>query len=153
MPHARHAMVEQRRWISNGEFAETLSLGQALPGPNIVNMGLMLGYRFRGLRGALATIVGLMLAPMVIVLMLAGVYSQYAQVPLVQRVTAGVAFAAAGLILSTGIRMVLAQSRRAAVWALVGATVTAKVAFGWPLLLVLSAFTALGLICAWRDWL
>ena len=151
LPHARHALVEKRRWLTDREFAETLSLGQALPGPNIFNMGLMMGYRFHGVAGAMAAVVGLMLAPMVIILALAGVYSQYAEVPMVQKVTAGVAFAGAGLILSTGIRMVLSQPRRVAVWLLVAGTVAAKIVLGWPLLVVLAALTTLGLACAWRG--
>lgn len=153
LPHARHALVESKRWMTEREFAETLALGQALPGPNIVNMGLMMGYRFRGIVGALACVTGLMAAPMVIVLALAAVYSQYAHLPLVQRVTAGVAFAGAGLILSTGVRMLLSQGRQAAIWGLAGATVVTKIVLGWPLLGVLGVLVPVGVLCAWRRLL
>lgn len=153
LPHARHTLVEVKAWLSEREFAETLALGQALPGPNIVNMGLMMGYRFRGIPGALACVVGLMAAPMAIVLLLATVYAQYAHIPMVQKVTAGVAFAGAGLILSTGVRLVLVQARTPALWALVGATVAAKIGLGVPLLGVLATLVPVGLVCAWKGWI
>ena len=153
LPHARHALIDRKRWMTEKEFADTLALGQALPGPNIVNMGLMMGYRFRGIQGAFACVAGLMAAPMAIVLVLATVYAQYAHVPMVQKVTAGVAFAGAGLIFATGVRMVLSQARVPAVWALAAATVGAKIVLGWSLLTVLAALTPVGLLMAWRRWI
>jgi chromate transporter len=153
LPHARHALVDTRRWLGEREFAELLSLGQALPGPNIVNMGLMMGYRFHGVTGALAAVTGLMFAPMVIVLLLAAAYGKIADNLLAQRVMSGIAFAGAGLILATGVRMVLVQPRRFAVWALAGGTVAAKIGFGLPLLTVLALFTVIGLACTWKGWI
>jgi chromate transporter len=58
LPVAQRVLVEQQRWLSREQFVETLSLGQVLPGPNIVNMALMIGDRFFGLRGALAALAG-----------------------------------------------------------------------------------------------
>jgi chromate transporter len=153
LPHARHALVDTRHWLGEREFAELLSLGQALPGPNIVNMGLMMGYRFRGVPGALAAVTGLMFAPMVIILLLAAAYGKIADNMLAQRVMSGIAFAGAGLILSTGIRMVTVQPRRIAVWGLVAGTVAAKIVLGLPLLVVLAVFTVIGLGCTWKGWI
>jgi len=41
-------LVEERRWLSDEEFSEALSLCQVLPGPNIVNMAVCVGTRFAG---------------------------------------------------------------------------------------------------------
>ena len=49
-------LVERERWMTPAQFLELLSLGQVLPGPNIVNMALILGDRFFGWRGALAAL-------------------------------------------------------------------------------------------------
>jgi hypothetical protein len=53
LPVAQRELVERQRWLSREQFVETLSLGQVLPGPNIVNLALMIGDRFFGLRGAI----------------------------------------------------------------------------------------------------
>ena len=74
LPVAQRDLVEKRRWLSREQFVETLSVGQVLPGPNIVNMSLMIGDRFFGLRGAFASLAGLMVVPLLIVLALAALY-------------------------------------------------------------------------------
>ncbi len=150
LPFARRALVEKKKWLTEAEFAELLSLGQSLPGPNIVNVVVMLGYRDHGIPGALLCVFAILFAPMVVVLMLVSVYAEYSSVPWVRRMMAGIAAAAAGLILTMGVRMLRAQPQRAAVYLLAGGTIAAKLA-GAPLLLVLFVFTALGMFLAARG--
>jgi chromate transporter len=64
LPCARRALVEERNWLTGDEFADALSLGQILPGPNVVNLSIMVGARFHGAIGALLAFSGLMLAPL-----------------------------------------------------------------------------------------
>ena len=144
LPFARRALVEKHRWLGEAEFAELLSLGQSLPGPNIVNLVVMLGYRYHGVAGALNCVLAILLAPMALVLVLVSVYAEYADLPWVRRMMAGIAAAAAGLILTMGVRMVCAQPKRAAMYVMVAATVAAKLA-GAPLLAVLFVVTGAGL--------
>src|SRR5437879_11011738 len=73
MPFARRMIVEQRRWLSELEFLDVLSLSQFLPGPNIVNVSIIIGRRFQGVTGAAAAYAGLLLMPLAIVLVLASV--------------------------------------------------------------------------------
>lgn len=148
LPFARRAFVEKKKWLTEAEFAELLSLGQSLPGPNIVNVVVMLGYRDHGVFGALVCLLAILCAPMVIVLLLVSVYAEYSAVPWVRSMMAGIAAAAAGLIFTMGVRMLRAQPRRAAVYVIAGGTIAAKLA-GAPLLLVLFVFAGLGLfLCA-----
>lgn len=163
LPFARRALVEQKKWLSEAEFAELLSLGQSLPGPNIVNLVLMLGYRDHGIAGALLCVVAILLAPMIVVLCLVSVYGQVADVPEVRRVMGGIAAAAAGLIFTTGLRMLHAQTRPPPQtrpkaqrrnwppWALAAGTLGAML-WGAPLLLVLFVLTAAGLAMHARGW-
>jgi len=144
LPFARRALVEKQRWLSEAEFAELLSLGQSLPGPNIVNLVVMLGYRYHGIAGVINCLTAILLPPLVVVLMLVSVYAQYADLPWVRRMMAGIAAAAAGLILTMGVRMLRAQPKRAAVYVVAAGTVAAKLA-GAPLMAVLFVFTGLGL--------
>ena len=110
MPWARRMLVEERRWLSAEEFSETLSLCQLLPGPNIVNMAVCVGTRFRGARGAFAALMGLMCAPFVIVLVLGALFTHYGDLPAVAAAFRGISAAAAGLVVAMGLKM--AASRR-----------------------------------------
>src|SRR5437870_9396440 len=71
MPFARRMIVEQRRWLSELEFLDVLSLSQFLPGPNIVHMPVIIGRRFQGVACAAASVAGLLFTPLVSVLVLA----------------------------------------------------------------------------------
>src|SRR3954462_1042420 len=76
LPFARRMLVEERRWLSEEEFTGVLSLSQVLPGPNIVNVSVIVGRKFQGWIGSILATVGLMLMPLVIVLSLAALYAQ-----------------------------------------------------------------------------
>ena len=89
LPWARRLIVEQRRWLTGAEFTDLLGLCQFLPGPNIVNLSVALGSRFRGLPGALAAMVGLLTLPMLLVVALGTVYAAWSDHPVVARATAG----------------------------------------------------------------
>lgn len=60
---AQRELVDRLQWLTHQQFLELLSLSQVLPGPNIVNLGLILGDRFLGWRGGVAAMAGLLLAP------------------------------------------------------------------------------------------
>src|SRR6266498_549 len=106
MPFARRMIVEQRRWLSELEFLDVLSLSQFLPGPNIVNVSVIIGRRFHGVAGSLAATGGLILMPLVIVLVLATVYAQYAHIETVRNALGGMSAAASGLIVATALKLV-----------------------------------------------
>lgn len=108
----RRVIVDQRRWISEAEFADTLSLCQFLPGANIANLSVCVGSKFRGAPGAIAAFSGLTLLPLALALLLGVGYLQIAHLAMVQRVLGGVSAAAAGLVIATGIRMLLPHRRR-----------------------------------------
>ncbi|MEP7061288.1 MAG: chromate transporter [Betaproteobacteria bacterium] len=149
LPFAHRMMVEQRRWLSEAEFAEVLSISQFLPGPNIVNVAVMVGRRFQGPKGAFAAVLGLMLMPMVIVLALALVYARFADVERVRHAFNGIAAAASGLVLAMGLKM--ARATRGSLVAMAIAAVS-FVAIGiarWPLLWVLAVMAPVSIVIAW----
>ena len=149
LPFARRMVVERRGWLSEGEFTEVLSLAQFLPGPNIVNVAIIIGRRFRGPAGAIAAALGLLLLPLVIVLLLATVYARFAQVDAVRGAADGVSAAASGLLLAMGVRMAktIARSR----WQMVvaAAAFVAIAIARVPLLWVLAALVPLAVGVAW----
>jgi chromate transporter len=105
LPFARRMIVEQRRWLTAAEFTDLLALCQFLPGPNICNMTIALGRRYHGVAGALASILGLMGAPVTIAVGLGVIYGRYGALPAVAHGFAGLAAAASGLVLATAVKV------------------------------------------------
>ena len=84
LPWARRMLVEQEKWLTTEEFSAMLGICQIVPGPNIVNLGVCVGSRFAGVRGAFAAVMGLMLGPVTIVILLGILYEHYSYMPIVQ---------------------------------------------------------------------
>jgi chromate transporter len=98
-------LVEKKRWLTPEEFLEDWAVAQILPGPNVVNLSLMLGDRYFGLRGALVAVSGILLFPLLLVLALAAVFAGMAELPGVQGALRGMGAVAAGLIAATGLKL------------------------------------------------
>jgi chromate transporter len=101
----RRMLVEERRWLTADEFVEILAVCQFLPGANIVNVSVAVGQRFRGWKGSLAALAGLLIAPACFSVVLAALFLHYANVPQVQHAMGAVAAAAAGLVIGTAVKM------------------------------------------------
>src|SRR3954470_2848780 len=97
---ARRGIVEEHRWMTAEEFNETFALCHFLPGPNVVNLSVVFGSRFRGVAGGLADFAGLCCPPLIIVTVLAALYSRYGQIDALRRILAGVSCAAVGLLIA-----------------------------------------------------
>ena len=74
-------LVEKKGWMTREEFIEDWAVAQIMPGPNVVNLSLMIGGRYFGLKGAMAALAGMLAAPLIIVLLLALVHAQFADHP------------------------------------------------------------------------
>jgi len=153
LPFARLALVERRAWLTDATFSETLALCQSLPGPNIVNLSVVVGSRFAGAKGAVSSVAGLVLAPMVIIICLATLWRRFGAGGHVPGAMRGLAAAAAGLTGATAMKMarpILANGPR-----LSGALMTAAFAgvglFRWPLPWVLLGVAPVGVLIAWRT--
>ncbi|HWW04736.1 chromate transporter [Collimonas sp.] len=107
LPLARRIIVEQRRWLTAAEFTDMLGLCQFLPGGNIINLSVAIGLHFRGVSGALASLLGLIAAPSAIVIALGVVYQRFQDNPSVQHMFAGLAAAASGLLISMALKMLM----------------------------------------------
>jgi chromate transporter len=104
---ARRGIVEQHKWMTAEEFNETFALCHFLPGPNIVNLSVVFGSRFRGVAGGVAAFAGLVGPPVVIVTILAALYARFGEIDALRRILAGVSCAAVGLLISVVFRMML----------------------------------------------
>src|SRR5271157_1773737 len=145
---ARRIAVENRRWISDGEFADIVSLCQFMPGPNIVGIAVCVGARMRGAIGTMAALAGFLVIPWALGLAIGLLCLEYAHLPVVRNTLGGIAAAAAGLLVATGIRLLMPHRGRPA------ALLFAALAFGLiifgrlPLLIVLFGLVPLSIAVA-----
>jgi chromate transporter len=155
LPVAQRELVERQRWLTREEFLALLALGQVLPGPNIVNMSLMIGDRFFGWRGAAAALAGILAAPLLLVLVLAALAQQAQGLPAVQGALRGMGVVAAGLILATAWRLGSSLRRNAlglpVCTTLLLLTVAGVAALRWPLVAVVLGLGPLAMVLAWRK--
>jgi len=151
---AQRELVERLRWLTKDQFVELLSLSQVLPGPNIVNLGLMFGDRHFGWRGALAATAGLLAAPLLIVLALAALYARFAAVPEVAGALRGMGAVAAGLVLGTALKLApTLKTNPMGRWLCAAIVAAAALALGWlrwPMVWVVLGLGLLGYLIAWR---
>lgn len=98
-------LVEKKRWLTKEEFVEDWAIAQILPGPNVVNLALMIGDRYFGFRGALAALAGMLSIPLVLVIALAALFAGVSDIPAVQGALRGMGAVAAGLITATGLKL------------------------------------------------
>jgi chromate transporter len=101
-------VVERKRWLTQEEFTEDWAVAQVMPGPNVVNLSMMIGGRYFGLKGALAALAGMLALPLLVVLVLAVFYARFADDPVVGGALRGMAAVSAGMIGSVGLKMLAA---------------------------------------------
>jgi chromate transporter len=145
LPWARRVIVDERRWLGDREFAELIGLCQVLPGPNVVNLSVIIGARTHGAIGSLIAVTGILLVPVGLMLVIATFYAAVAHDPLMRNAIAGASAAAAGLILGTAVRL-LRHARPPLRGMVTGAA--AFVAVGvlqWPLVWVIVVLIVAGI--------
>jgi chromate transporter len=157
-PWARHIIVEERRWLSDREFAEILGIGQVLPGPNTINAAVIIGDRNQGIVGVNQGIVGVLLCllgqmamPLVIVTALAVVYERVATIPEVGAALIGAAAASAGLVLGTALKMIRNIRPTLLSYAIGAAGFAAIGLLRWPLVPVVLVLVPTALAATWWD--
>jgi chromate transporter len=148
-------LVEKKHWLTREEFVEDWSVAQIMPGPNVVNISLMIGARHFGLPGALAALAGMLTIPLILVLLLAVLYAQFANHPDVAGALRGMGAVAAGLIVATGLKLasVLKNSPLGIpVCIVLGIVCFVCVALlRWPLAYVLLGVGAVACVLAYRK--
>lgn len=150
LPLARRMVVETRHWLTADEFTELLGLCQFLPGGNIINMSVAIGLKFRGVSGALAALLGLIAAPTVIVIALGVVYDQYHDNMYVEHAFAGLAAAAAGLLISMAVKIVKPLARKPDAIGIATLCFLAIAVFHFPLVLTMLVLSPVSIFVTWR---
>lgn len=105
LPLAHRMIVDDQKWLDSEAFSNLLGICQLLPGGNIINMAVAIGYEFHGIKGAVSSVIGLITAPTIIVIMIYQLYTQFQSYPTIQHMIEGLAAAAAGLLFAMGLKM------------------------------------------------
>lgn len=97
-------LVERRAWITPDDFLAGLSLARTMPGTNVINLAIWIGYHLRRTPGAITAVFSVLFGPMIVIFLLASLYARWGQSPQIHQVLIGVAAAGIGLSLSMGLR-------------------------------------------------
>ena len=149
LPFARRMLVEQRHWMTAEDFNAQLGMCQFLPGPNVVNLAVLVGKRYRGIAGAIVAPLGLLTGPFVIVLLLALLYDRYGNLPLAQSMLRGIAAAGCGLLFAMAWRMGMAIKDKPLFLPFTALTVAAIAGLRWPMPVVMVVGLLLSGSVAW----
>jgi chromate transporter len=104
-------VVVRRPWLTNQEFAQDFTLSQILPGPNFSNLGVVIGYRLAGGRGATAAALALLLPGALALLALTIVYFKLGLTPDARPFLRGMGAAVVGLVAMACARLALGVIR------------------------------------------
>jgi len=148
-------LVDRKQWLTREEFVEDWAVAQILPGPNVVNLSLMIGDRYFGLRGAMVALAGMLVFPLLVVLVLAAVFAGVADSPAAQGALRGMGAVAAGLIAATGLKLIGALKKNVmgalVCSALAAITFIAIALLRIPLIWVLLVVGGLACVWAYRQ--
>ena len=146
-------LVEKKRWLTQEQFLEDWAVAQVMPGPNVVNLSLMIGGRYFGWTGALVALAGMLSAPLLLLLGVAVLYGSVADTQAAQGALRGMGAVAAGLITATGIKLIAALHKNpmgmGACMGFAGSTFLAIALLRWPLV---GALAVIGSGACWWAW-
>jgi chromate transporter len=151
----QRVLVDEKGWLTNEEFVEDWAVAQVLPGPNVVNLALMIGDRYFGLRGGLAALAGILTFPLFVVLFIAALFASVADLTMAQGALKGMGAVSAGLIAAVGLRLITALKANVmsaiVCIALAAITFVAIAIFKTPLIWVLLGLGAVATFWAYRQ--
>lgn len=155
MAVVQRELVEKKKWLTREEFLEDWAVAQILPGPNVVNLSLMIGDRYFGLRGALVALCGMLAFPMLVLLMVAALFAGVADTAIAQGALRGMSAVAAGLIAAAGLKLIGALMKNVmgarVCWSLLVITFIAVALLRLPLAWVLFGIGAPACVWAFRQ--
>ena len=129
IPLMRKKFVEKLKWIDEQEMLDLTAIAQSSPGAIAVNASILVGYRVAGVPGALLTVLGTILPPLIIISVISMFYAAFRDNTIVNMamngMLAGVAAVICDVVLTMG-GSVLRQKRVLPVLVLVGSFVAAR---------------------------
>lgn len=107
IPIIQEEVVTKKAWIDENEFLDAIAVVQGSPGPIAVNTSIYVGYRVKGLSGALVALLGTVLPSFLIILLIAMFFYQYRDNPILDKVFLGIRPSIVALIASAVYKLTL----------------------------------------------
>ncbi len=106
IPIIQSEVSEKRKWISEEELMQVITIAESTPGPIAINAATYVGYKICGFFGSLAATVSVVLAPFTIIYLISLFLEQFMEFKVVENAFKGIQIAVAFLILSAGIKFI-----------------------------------------------
>jgi chromate transporter len=142
------AVVEDRKWLDNDAFVAGMTLSQIMPGANPVNVSLYIGQRLRGPLGALVGALGMISPALVVVLVLALLYTRLSGYPLTHFLLLGIAAAGVGATFSMGAKVAVRIERKLLRYVFAIVAFVAVGVLHWPTVPVVLVLAPLSILCS-----
>lgn len=150
-PMLKRDVVEAKGWITDEELVDYYALGQSIPGIIAVNTSTLIGYRKRGIPGAIAAVMGMVTPSLVIIMLLAAFFVEYLDTEWVQRAFKGIRAAVVAMIVmavwSIGKKSVTTPTKVA----MAIGSFFAIAGLGWSPILMILAGATLGLVLFQKE--
>ncbi len=146
IPLIEREVIDNRRWVERKEFLDLLTLAQSVPGPISLNTSVFVGYKIRGLRGAIAALLGIVVPSFVVLLAIALFFADLRHNPVVNAAFMGMRPAVVALIIGPVIS--LARGMHWTMFFVIAASALAVWGLGWSPIYVLIVAAAAGI--AWE---
>jgi chromate transporter len=146
LPWARRVLVEEKHWIEDREFTDILTVCQAVPGPNVVNVSVFVGTRYHGVIGGVVAFLGIVGVPLCILLALNELYHAFAHLPQVKSAMKGMSIVATAYLVYMSLKTAKPFQKNAIAIALCICAALLSALAHWHMALVLLVCGAVGVV-------
>ena len=155
LPAMHRSFVERRKWLSEGEMVDIVATMQSLPGLIVVNMAVLVGYRVKGILGAVVAAFASVAAPFAAMVAVASGRAAFADSPALDHAFLGIRAGVSALILVSTARLSRGILANPVAWAIAVGGFAACALFGVDVTFVVLAAILAGLAnsayCAWKE--
>ena len=124
IPLIEAKVVDEKRWVDRQELLDLIAVAQSCPGIFAINIGIFIGYKLRGKKGALMCTLGTALPSFIIILAIALCFNHFRDNIYVEKVFRGIRPAVVALIAAPVFKMAqMAKINRYNIWIPIVATV------------------------------
>jgi chromate transporter len=151
LPWARFYLVEKRKWLNEAQFTDVLTIASTVPGPNIINVAVYYGFKCRGVAGAAAACVGLLILPFFITVGVSILIGSALSMAQVKSALMGLTAAATGFMFAAGIKMMRPFSQNPVGLTVCVCTIGLGLVLHWPLPVILLVASGVAFALAWAG--
>ncbi len=105
LPMLKHELVAKKKWVSEEDLLDYYAIGQCTPGIIAVNVSTFVGYKKRGIPGAIFSTLGMISPSLIIVSIIAVFLSEFMSNPYVAHAVGGIKIVVCALMLNTVVTM------------------------------------------------